>query len=681
MATHPPRREALKIAVALLAPQVDQLRVCLNGYDAAPDFFADYDNIAFVIPEKDLGASGKTYWLDELDGYVFTVDDDIGYPPDYIEKMKLKVGRYGICCVHGSHIENKGDPLDTYIAPENRHHYRTALAEDEVVDMGGTGTMAWRTDMVRPPSFLGGIACLDPKFSWWCRKNGHKIVCIARDANWLQYKHRYASKCAIHRDERRMREAAEFVADKPWKEELVSVLMPAYNAEKYLRQSIDSILAQTYGAIELVIVDDCSTDGSWEIIKSYTDTRVRAFRLGENSGSPVAPLNRALKEAKGKIWARQDADDISLPSRIERQVRAGGVACTGGGWAIDGDGNKIKEPYTDRTRSLTGEKMTSNYRAFGPSRAIGGAIMWRVDIGEFDARFSNCGEDWNFLCRLAHEGGIAHVPDCYLYRAGVGMVANMNNKPVLSRDLRIAYTKERLSVKADAVILYRKDGGNELPYCVAGLRKYVSGLRDIYVIGDDPGIPGVIHIPHGDPNRHNKEANMARKVLAACDDDRISDPFLLCANDEIFIKPVSLKNYPLYWMDKTAKQSFYGKRIANTQKAIGQNYRYFDGHVPILIHKALYKEAMSRLPWDTDVGPGILCRTPYGCLLESRGAKLVKVRDPKKANCACDAPVVSKPDHIPGADAQRHASHIKVPRLVGKQGGHLRKRKVLDKKA
>lgn len=100
----------------------------------------------------------------------------------------------------------------------------------------------------------------------------------------------------------------------------ISVILPVYNAEAYLRQAIDSVLAQTFTDFELLIVDDGSTDRSAEIIRSYDDPRIRCLSNEGNKGL-IYSLNRAIDEAKGRYLARMDADDICLPQRLEKQVR------------------------------------------------------------------------------------------------------------------------------------------------------------------------------------------------------------------------------------------------------------------------------------------------------------------------------------------------------------------------
>lgn len=100
----------------------------------------------------------------------------------------------------------------------------------------------------------------------------------------------------------------------------ISVLMPVYNGEKYLREAIDSILNQTYTNFEFIIINDGSTDTTEEIILSYEDERILYIKNEENLRL-IRTLNKGLDLAKGKYIARMDADDISLPSRLEKQVK------------------------------------------------------------------------------------------------------------------------------------------------------------------------------------------------------------------------------------------------------------------------------------------------------------------------------------------------------------------------
>lgn len=101
-------------------------------------------------------------------------------------------------------------------------------------------------------------------------------------------------------------------------EPIVTVLMPAYNAERYIKVAIDSVLCQTFTDFELLIINDGSTDSTQKIISHYEDKRIVSLYT-EHEGISHA-LNTGLKHAKGKYVARFDADDICLPERISRQI-------------------------------------------------------------------------------------------------------------------------------------------------------------------------------------------------------------------------------------------------------------------------------------------------------------------------------------------------------------------------
>jgi glycosyltransferase involved in cell wall biosynthesis len=99
----------------------------------------------------------------------------------------------------------------------------------------------------------------------------------------------------------------------------LSVLMPAYNAERYIGEAISSVLAQTFADFELVVVDDGSTDGTGEVVRSFRDQRIVLVRQA-NQGIAGA-LNTGLGIARSGLIARFDADDICYPQRLERQYR------------------------------------------------------------------------------------------------------------------------------------------------------------------------------------------------------------------------------------------------------------------------------------------------------------------------------------------------------------------------
>ena len=130
---------------------------------------------------------------------------------------------------------------------------------------------------------------------------------------------------------------------------LISVVIPAFNREKTITYCLNSVLAQTYENMEVIVVDDCSTDNAVEVVKGYIDLRVRCIVLEKNSGAQAA-RNRGIKEAKGDWIAFQDSDDEWLPDKLERQVKV----LSGAGFDLYTvvHSNTIKYEYKNGTKCL-----------------------------------------------------------------------------------------------------------------------------------------------------------------------------------------------------------------------------------------------------------------------------------------------------------------------------------------
>lgn len=127
----------------------------------------------------------------------------------------------------------------------------------------------------------------------------------------------------------------------------ITVLMPAYNAGKYIGESIQSVIDQTYADWELLIVNDGSTDNTVEVVEGYDDPRIRLLS-NPNNLRLIKTLNRGLEEAKGELIARLDADDRASPNRLKLQVEAFEqnerlVLLGGRSHVIDEDGNLKKD--------------------------------------------------------------------------------------------------------------------------------------------------------------------------------------------------------------------------------------------------------------------------------------------------------------------------------------------------
>lgn len=191
--------------------------------------------------------------------------------------------------------------------------------------------------------------------------------------------------------------------------------MSVYNGEKFLRESIESILAQTYSDFEFIIIDDCSTDNSVNIVRSYEDKRIHLVRNEYNMHLPVS-FNKGIRLSKGQYIARMDADDISVLNRFDKQVnyldKHSDVAVVGGGFqAIDADGNELYMHHP-----ATGEKI-ARY-CLMPTPLAHPTVMMRRDIIVdnnlfYDERYSSA-QDYDLWQRINKKFKIDNLTDILL---------------------------------------------------------------------------------------------------------------------------------------------------------------------------------------------------------------------------------------------------------------------------
>ncbi|MCR4961649.1 MAG: glycosyltransferase [Lachnospiraceae bacterium] len=133
----------------------------------------------------------------------------------------------------------------------------------------------------------------------------------------------------------------------------ISIIVPVYNAEKFIKETIRSVLSQSKQEWELLLVDDCSTDSSASIIESFDDDRIRLIKMEDNLGA-YAARNRGVKEAEGRYIAFLDADDLWEPEKLEHEYafmteRNAGFVFTGYEFADEngvGKGSIVKVPET-----------------------------------------------------------------------------------------------------------------------------------------------------------------------------------------------------------------------------------------------------------------------------------------------------------------------------------------------
>ena len=203
--------------------------------------------------------------------------------------------------------------------------------------------------------------------------------------------------------------------------------MPVYQAERYLEEAVESILAQSFDDFELLLLDDGSTDASPRILAALAARDDRIHLTVERHAGLVSRLNDGIARARGVYIARMDADDISYPERFEQQIAylEANPACVAVGTAvdeIDPDGRTIRSMDIRPTHEEIDDRLL---------RGDGGALihasaMYRSDalrsVGGYRPGFDG-GEDMDLHLRLAELGRLANLPDrLYLYRKNLSSV-------------------------------------------------------------------------------------------------------------------------------------------------------------------------------------------------------------------------------------------------------------------
>jgi glycosyltransferase involved in cell wall biosynthesis len=202
-------------------------------------------------------------------------------------------------------------------------------------------------------------------------------------------------------------------------EPVVSVIMPVYNQQRYVRLAIKSILQQTGIAFELIIVNDGSTDKSLSIIQSVSDPRVKVISQ-QNAGYGAA-LNRGIEVARGRYIARMDSDDLSLPGRLAKEAA---FLDTHPDYVMVGTLGSTATPYGKVTRSAippdapAWQEQTWQMVMSGSRDFIDPSVMFRTEIARKIGGYRTyqaSGMDVDFWLRLLETGGKAAVLNEYLY--------------------------------------------------------------------------------------------------------------------------------------------------------------------------------------------------------------------------------------------------------------------------
>lgn len=222
----------------------------------------------------------------------------------------------------------------------------------------------------------------------------------------------------------------------------ISVVMPVYNAYPYLKESIRSVLTQTFTDFEFIIIDDCSTDDSLSIIHEFDDPRIRLYQMDKNDY--IKALNCGMKQARGKYIARMDSDDIMVANRLEVQYqyleRNKRVDVCGSWVESFGEDANVYTPYLDniqlKVRLLYGNVI------FNPTAMIRIESLQRFftfpknDVYCYSYPLS---EDYCLWCDIVKKGGqLSNIPLILMkYRCRKGQQSRSNRGDMVRQYLQV----------------------------------------------------------------------------------------------------------------------------------------------------------------------------------------------------------------------------------------------------
>ncbi len=285
---------------------------------------------------------------------------------------------------------------------------------------------------------------------------------------------------------------------------MISVIIPCYNAEKFVLDSISSILNQSFSDLEVLVIDDCSTDNTLNILKSISDPRLEVHTNSENLGY-LKTINKLLTLANGDFIAFQDADDLSHINRLRLQIdymlSNPSISILGTNFSvINSQGQEIRRSHVEENNLLIKQILLERNPFQKPS------IMFRRQVydviggyREEFLSFKNISEDYDWLLRASKHfnfGNINGNEPLYHYRmVSTAMTKDFNDiEQLFGHKIALFLHEQRLSGEKDSI---ERGNLDEVMY-------YIDCLKKPYL--DDPSLFYHVKISYLLYGKLNKEA-------------------------------------------------------------------------------------------------------------------------------------------------------------------------------
>lgn len=260
----------------------------------------------------------------------------------------------------------------------------------------------------------------------------------------------------------------------------VSVILPVYNAERFLAEAVESILQQSYTNLELIILNDGSTDRSHTILQRYTDPRIVYVQNKTNLGL-TKTLNKGLALARGEYIARQDADDISAPTRLEKQKQFldthPEIHLVGNFWLNIGPHGRLLS-----TQRLPVDSVEIREHLLVDLVITHATVMFRKEILAVTGKYrelAGSAEDLDLWLRLAENFDLCNIPE-FLY--SVRIHGDSVVGAGLNRHLESVYTVRKLALDR-----WQQTGRALSPPRIIARARLIMACQDLMMGRSDEG--------------------------------------------------------------------------------------------------------------------------------------------------------------------------------------------------
>jgi len=468
MATYPGGFEKVGKAINSLLNQskpFDQIILHVNGEKRPPNL-PKSSRLKVICSKKDFADNGKFRHMNGLSGYFFTVDDDIDYPNDYVEKMIEHIERFDRTTLIGVHaaLIPYGPPISRwshYRELRRSHVFTQQQASFNFVNVIGTGTMAFHSDLGTPAwKTMNTKRMVDLHIAVWAQKNKIPMRTCIRKKNWLtefvaageqriwqqanidkelqnqmiqtlgnidfwsseQVRKCILKKGPLHAHEnwfsREIPPLMKLKETKGWPKmsdnPKVTIYIPAYNVATYIEECVDSALSQTYSNFEVSIHNDGSSDDTYKILTSKYGGNPKVILSTDLNQGIGKATNQAISNGNGELILQLDSDDIIEPNTLELLVKAIGneyVCAYGNFRRVNPDGSIIDQGWEAPTYSH--ERLMRDMIVHPPRLFRRDA--WEL-VGRHDTELINA-EDFDFFLRMSEVGSMIHVREIlYSYR-------------------------------------------------------------------------------------------------------------------------------------------------------------------------------------------------------------------------------------------------------------------------